>query len=98
MACAKRNSRLPSNSRQETRTGNNRALVAIVRIEESRMKRLAVASFVAVVVMLTAWPQAAARSMPASGVTALNTFLSGQVSRGGIPGVVAMVVSRDAVL
>jgi len=62
------------------------------------MKRLLVVSFAVAALMLTAFPQAASRTLPPAGVNALNSFLSGQVSRGGIPGVVAVVVNKDGTL
>jgi CubicO group peptidase (beta-lactamase class C family) len=62
------------------------------------MKRLLVVSVAVAALMLAAFPSAAPRSLPDAGVNALNTFLSGQVSRGGIPGVVAVVVNREGVL
>ena len=62
------------------------------------MKRLLVVSVAVAALMLAAFPYAAPRSLPDAGVNALNTFLSGQVSRGGIPGVVAVVVNREGAL
>ena len=62
------------------------------------MKRLVAVSFVVAALMLAAFPQAATRTLPPAGVTALDTFLGGQVSRGAIPGVVAVVVNRQGTL
>jgi len=62
------------------------------------MKRLLVVSVAVAALMLAAFPDAAPRNLPSAGTNALNTFLSGQVSRGGIPGVVAVVVNREGVL
>ena len=62
------------------------------------MKRLIAVSFVVAALMLAAFPQAASRTLPPAGVNALNSFLSGQVSRGVIPGVVAVVVNKDGTL
>ena len=62
------------------------------------MKRLAAVSFVVAALMFAAFPQAATRTLPPAGVTALDTFLGGQVSRGAVPGVVAVVVSRQGTL
>jgi methyl acetate hydrolase len=61
------------------------------------MKRVFAASFV-VVLLVAAFPVAASRTIPAGGVQALNAFLSGQVSRGAVPGVVAVVVNKNQVL
>ena len=62
------------------------------------MKRLIAVSFVVAALMFAAFPQAASRTLPPAGVTALNTFLSGQASRGVIPGVVAVVVNQQGTL
>src|SRR6187401_1298038 len=62
------------------------------------MKRLVAVSFVVAALMLAAFPQAASRTLPPAGVNALNAFLGGQVSRGAIPGVVAVVVNRQGTL
>jgi methyl acetate hydrolase len=62
------------------------------------MKRLIAVSCVVAALFLAAFPQAASRSLPAAGKTALDTFLAGQVSRGAVPGVVVHVVNREAVL
>ena len=62
------------------------------------MKRLLAVSLVVAALMFAAFPQAASRTLPPAGVTALNTFLSSQVGRGVIPGVVAVVVNRQGTL
>jgi methyl acetate hydrolase len=63
------------------------------------MNRLLAASFVAAALLLiSAYPRAASRTLPAAGKTALDGYLSGQVSRGVIPGVVVHVVNREGVL
>ena len=63
------------------------------------MKRLLVVSVAAAALLLApAFPHAASRTLPAAGTTALDTFLRGQVEKGVIPGVVAVVVNRTGVL
>ena len=63
------------------------------------MKRLFAASLAVVALLLaSAFPNAASRTLPAAGTTALDTFLRGQVQRGVIPGVVAVVVNRTGTL
>jgi CubicO group peptidase (beta-lactamase class C family) len=63
------------------------------------MKRLLAASIaVAALLLVPAFPRAAGRTLPAAGTAALDTFLRGQVDRGVVPGVVAVVVNRTDVL
>jgi CubicO group peptidase (beta-lactamase class C family) len=62
------------------------------------MKRLLAVSSVVAVLVLAALPSAAPRTLPASGVQALDTFLSARVTGGAVPGVVAVVVDRGSVL
>jgi len=63
------------------------------------MKRLlAVSLAVAALLLAPAFPRAASRTPPSAGTTALDTFLKGQVDKGVIPGVVAVVVNRTGVL
>lgn len=63
------------------------------------MKRLLAASCaVAVLLLASAFPRAAARSLPPSGTAALDTFLKAQVDKGVVPGVVAVVVNRTGTL
>src|SRR6476469_7103616 len=63
------------------------------------MKRLSAASLAVLALLLApAFPGAASRALVPSGTTALDTFLRGQVEKGVIPGVVAVVVNRTGVL
>jgi methyl acetate hydrolase len=62
------------------------------------MNRLFAVSVVVVALLVAAFPHAASRSLPATGKSALDSFLSGQVSRGIVPGVVAVVVNKEGVL
>jgi methyl acetate hydrolase len=62
------------------------------------MTRLAALSLAVAGLVLVALPQAAPRTLPAAGTSALDTFLAGQVTRGVVPGVVVHVVSREGVL
>ena len=63
------------------------------------MTRLLAASCaVAVLLLAPAFPRAAVRTLPASGAAALDAFLKGQVDKGVVPGVVAVVVNRTGTL
>jgi len=63
------------------------------------MKRLLAASCaVAVLLLAPAFPRAAPRTLPTSGTAALDAFLKGQVDKGVVPGVVAVVVNRTGTL
>jgi CubicO group peptidase (beta-lactamase class C family) len=63
------------------------------------MNRLIAASIaVAALLLVPAFPRAAARSLPPAGAAALDSFLKDQVDRGVIPGVVAVVVNRTGTL
>ena len=63
------------------------------------MKRLLVVSLAAAALLIaSAFPHAASRTLPAAGTAALDTFLRGQVDKGVIPGVVAVVVDKAGVV
>src|ERR1044071_2862580 len=63
------------------------------------MNRLLAASCaVAVLLLAAALPRAASRTLPSAGSAALDSFLKGQVDKGVIPGVVAVVVNRTGTL
>jgi CubicO group peptidase (beta-lactamase class C family) len=63
------------------------------------MKRLLAASAAIVALLLVpAFPRAAARTLAPAGTAALDSFLRGQVDKKVVPGVVAVVVNRTGVL
>jgi len=63
------------------------------------MKRLLVVSLAAAALLIaSAFPHAASRTLPAAGTAALDSFLRGQVDKGVIPGVVAVVVDKAGVV